>query len=91
MKIGLQYSFQVAPGEGSETVIRSGLEDVKWADANGFPAGTTATVAAKLMEYNAALGTTVVLVCYQLPHVATGALTDCLHGPKDVMGMLARA
>ena len=36
MRIGLHYSFQVAPGESSETVIRDGLEDIKWADANGF-------------------------------------------------------
>ncbi len=38
MKIGLHYSFQVAPGESSDSVIRSGLEDIRWADANGFSA-----------------------------------------------------
>src|SRR5262245_4959090 len=36
MQIGLHYSFQVAPGESSETMIRDGLEDIKWADENGF-------------------------------------------------------
>lgn len=38
MRIGLHYSFQVAPGEPSEKVIREGLDDIKWADANGFSA-----------------------------------------------------
>lgn len=36
MKIGLHYSFQVAPGEASQKVMREGLEDIAWADANGF-------------------------------------------------------
>ena len=36
MKIGLHYSFQVAPGEASQKVIREGLEDIAWADVNGF-------------------------------------------------------
>lgn len=36
MKIGLHYSFQVAPGERSHEVIRQGLEDIAWADRNGF-------------------------------------------------------
>ena len=36
MRIGLHYSFQVAPGERSDKVIREGLADIKWADANGF-------------------------------------------------------
>lgn len=41
MKIGLHYSFQVAPEaqrgvETSQKVIRDGLADIAWADANGF-------------------------------------------------------
>lgn len=41
MKIGLHYSFQVAPsdsrrGDASAAVIRQGLEDIVWADQNGF-------------------------------------------------------
>ena len=41
MKIGLHYSFQVAPsasasGAASQATIRQGLEDIAWADVNGF-------------------------------------------------------
>ena len=36
MKIGLHYSFQVAPDERSDVVIRNGLDDIAWADAHGF-------------------------------------------------------
>lgn len=41
MKIGLHYSFQVDPsadgrGTASQTAIREGLEDIAWADVNGF-------------------------------------------------------
>lgn len=36
MKIGLHYSFQVAPDDRSDVVIRNGLDDIAWADAQGF-------------------------------------------------------
>jgi alkanesulfonate monooxygenase SsuD/methylene tetrahydromethanopterin reductase-like flavin-dependent oxidoreductase (luciferase family) len=36
MKIGLHYSFQVANDESAARVIEAGLEDISWADANGF-------------------------------------------------------
>jgi len=36
MKIGLHFSFQVAPEESSSATIRGGLADIAWADANGF-------------------------------------------------------
>lgn len=38
MKIALHYSFQVAEGERSERVMADGLEDIAWADRNGFSA-----------------------------------------------------
>jgi len=36
MDIGLHYSFQVGAAESAERVIEAGLEDIGWADANGF-------------------------------------------------------
>jgi alkanesulfonate monooxygenase SsuD/methylene tetrahydromethanopterin reductase-like flavin-dependent oxidoreductase (luciferase family) len=36
VRIGLHYSFQVASDESAMSVIDAGLEDVRWADANGF-------------------------------------------------------
>lgn len=36
MNIGLHYSFQDAPGESAAGVIEAGLQDIRWADANGF-------------------------------------------------------
>jgi alkanesulfonate monooxygenase SsuD/methylene tetrahydromethanopterin reductase-like flavin-dependent oxidoreductase (luciferase family) len=36
MKIGLHYSLQAAPGERTTDVIRSALEDIAWADRQGF-------------------------------------------------------
>lgn len=36
MNVGLHYSFQVAAGESVAGVIQAGLEDIRWADANGF-------------------------------------------------------
>ncbi|MEO7403532.1 MAG: LLM class flavin-dependent oxidoreductase [Burkholderiales bacterium] len=42
MKIGLHYSFQIAPGERSGDIIRQGLEDIAWADQNGFSAAVFA-------------------------------------------------
>ncbi len=36
MKIGLHYSLQVAPGERSTDVMQNTLEDIAWADRNGF-------------------------------------------------------
>lgn len=59
----------------------------KWGEST-FVIGSPQTVAAKLRAYGAALGTTEVLVRYQLPHVPRSALTDCLHGLKEVMGMV---
>jgi alkanesulfonate monooxygenase SsuD/methylene tetrahydromethanopterin reductase-like flavin-dependent oxidoreductase (luciferase family) len=38
MRIGLDYSLQVAPGESWQTVMREAFEDIAWADANGFSA-----------------------------------------------------
>jgi len=36
MKIGLHYSFQVASDESAAGVIEAGLEEIRWADDNGF-------------------------------------------------------
>jgi len=36
VKIGLHYSFQVAGDESAAAVIDAGLEDIRWADSNGF-------------------------------------------------------
>lgn len=36
MRIGLHYSFQVAGKDTANEVIRRGLEDIKYADKNGF-------------------------------------------------------
>jgi alkanesulfonate monooxygenase SsuD/methylene tetrahydromethanopterin reductase-like flavin-dependent oxidoreductase (luciferase family) len=36
MKIGLHYSLQIAPGERSSDIIQQALEDIAWADQNGF-------------------------------------------------------
>jgi len=38
MKIALHYSFQVADNERTQDVLANGLEDIAWADANGFSA-----------------------------------------------------
>jgi alkanesulfonate monooxygenase SsuD/methylene tetrahydromethanopterin reductase-like flavin-dependent oxidoreductase (luciferase family) len=42
MKIGLHYSFQIAPGERSADILRNGLDDIAWADQNGFSAAVFA-------------------------------------------------
>jgi alkanesulfonate monooxygenase SsuD/methylene tetrahydromethanopterin reductase-like flavin-dependent oxidoreductase (luciferase family) len=59
----------------------------KWGEST-FVVGSPETVAAKLGEYRRALGTTEVLVRYQLPHIPRGALRECLQGLKEVMGRL---
>jgi alkanesulfonate monooxygenase SsuD/methylene tetrahydromethanopterin reductase-like flavin-dependent oxidoreductase (luciferase family) len=38
MKIALHYSLQVAEGERTQQVMADGLEDIAWADRNGFSA-----------------------------------------------------
>ena len=60
----------------------------KWGEGT-FVVGAPDTVAAKLKEYGAALGTTEFLLRYQLPHVSHGAMKDCLRGLKDVMTKLS--
>jgi alkanesulfonate monooxygenase SsuD/methylene tetrahydromethanopterin reductase-like flavin-dependent oxidoreductase (luciferase family) len=60
----------------------------KWGEKT-FVIGAPATVAARLRDFGEALGTTEVLVRYQLPYVPRSALTACLRGLKDVMGMVA--
>lgn len=42
MKIGLHYSFQVSGKEMARDVIRQGLEDIRFADENGFSAAVFA-------------------------------------------------
>jgi alkanesulfonate monooxygenase SsuD/methylene tetrahydromethanopterin reductase-like flavin-dependent oxidoreductase (luciferase family) len=36
VKVGLHYSFQVGAGESAARVIEAGLEDIRWADEQGF-------------------------------------------------------
>lgn len=38
LRIGLHYSFQAASGESAADVIAAGIDDIAWADANGFSA-----------------------------------------------------
>lgn len=56
-----------------------------------FIVGAPETVAAEMRRLEDELGATECLIRFQLPNISEGAIGDCLHGVRDVIGLLGRA
>ena len=60
----------------------------KWGE-DMFVVGSPETVAAEFRRYEVECDATEVLIRFQLPNVAEGAIKDCLRGFKDVISLLS--